>query len=70
LAKTRGEATIDGIHVDQDITSIRKMIGVCPQFDILWEELTAAEHLTFFHRLKGLEVDRQKVLASLQSVSL
>jgi ABC-type multidrug transport system ATPase subunit len=45
LAKTRGEAVIDGVHVDEDIRHIRKVIGVCPQFDILWEELTAGQHL-------------------------
>lgn len=45
LSKTRGEALIDKIDVDEDIISIRKVIGVCPQFDILWEELTAGQHL-------------------------
>lgn len=37
LAKSRGEAIIDNINVEQDIAAIRKVIGVCPQFDILWE---------------------------------
>jgi ABC-type multidrug transport system ATPase subunit len=70
LAKTRGEATIEGISVDNDITTIRKMIGVCPQFDILWEELTAGEHIELFHRLKHLEATREKTLLSLESVGL
>jgi ABC-type multidrug transport system ATPase subunit len=54
LAKTRGEAVISGISVESDIASIRKIIGVCPQFDILWDELTAGEHVELFHRLKQL----------------
>jgi len=29
-------------------------IGVCPQFDLLWPELTVAEHLLFYARLKGI----------------
>lgn len=70
LAKTRGEAAIEGISVDKDITSIRKIIGVCPQFDILWEELTAGEHIELFHKLKHLEISNQGILDSLESVGL
>jgi ABC-type multidrug transport system ATPase subunit len=29
-------------------------MGVCPQFDILWGELTIEEHLYFYSRLKGV----------------
>ena len=28
--------------------------GVCPQHDLLWETLTAREHLNFYARLKRL----------------
>lgn len=31
-------------------------MGVCPQFDILWDELTAEEHLTMYCMLKGIPV--------------
>lgn len=27
---------------------------MCPQFDILWRELTVEEHLLFYMRLKGI----------------
>lgn len=70
LAKTRGEAAISGISVESDIASIRRIIGVCPQFDILWEELTAGEHVQLFHRLKHLPISQEQVLASLESVGL
>jgi len=33
---------------------IRKFMGVCPQHDILWPELTGREHLEIFGRLKGI----------------
>lgn len=29
-------------------------MGVCPQFDILWNELTGAEHLSIYANVKGL----------------
>jgi ABC-type multidrug transport system ATPase subunit len=28
--------------------------GVCPQFDVLWPELTGREHLALFGRIKGI----------------
>lgn len=30
------------------MTMIRRMTGVCPQHDILFDQLTAKEHLYFF----------------------
>ena len=43
-----GGATIDGMSVETDMQSIRKDLGVCPQFDVLWPTLTAREHLELF----------------------
>ena len=38
-------------------------LGVCPQENVLWGQLTAAEHLRFFGRLKalarGAELERE-----------
>ena len=28
-------------------------LGVCPQFDILWPEITVREHLTLYAEIKG-----------------
>jgi ABC-type multidrug transport system ATPase subunit len=32
---------------------VRRRTGVCPQFDVLWPELTAAEHLALHAAMKG-----------------
>lgn len=53
LGKSSGDVRIDGKSIDDEIIGIRKVIGVCPQFDILWEEMTAAQHVEMFCRLKG-----------------
>jgi ABC-type multidrug transport system ATPase subunit len=29
-------------------------MGVCPQFDVLWNELTGLEHMKIFGHIKGL----------------
>lgn len=40
-------------------------IGVCPQFDILWDNLTVEEHLLFYARLKGIGPDEEKKMVKL-----
>ncbi|KAL7161462.1 hypothetical protein ACSBR2_042012 [Camellia fascicularis] len=44
-------------------TNIRKIIGVCPQFDILWDTLTGEEHLHLFACIKGLPDSSIKLVA-------
>ena len=38
-------------------------MGVCPQFDTLWPDLTVEEHLLFYARLKGIDPKHEKKLA-------
>jgi ABC-type multidrug transport system ATPase subunit len=47
------EIIINNRNIEK-IDEIRKYIGVCSQFDILWGELTAEEHLYMFARLKNI----------------
>ncbi|OVA13315.1 ABC transporter-like [Macleaya cordata] len=53
---TGGDAMIYGYSIRNSVgmSNIRKMVGVCPQFDILWEALTGQEHLHLFANIKGL----------------
>lgn len=34
---------------------VRSLMGVCPQFDVLWNELSGMEHLTIYGHIKGLK---------------
>lgn len=59
LAKpSYGSASIFGLDISEDMKEIRKILGVCPQHDILWNELTPREHLILFGRMKNLPYDR------------
>jgi ABC-type multidrug transport system ATPase subunit len=39
---------------------IRRSLGLCPQYDILWPEITVREHLEMYARFKGLPEDTIK----------
>ena len=54
LAPTEGTAKIAGLDINEDIEDIREIIGVVPQFDILWDNLTAEEHMIMFCKIKGI----------------
>jgi len=50
---TAGNAVIGGHRLDTDGMNAKLCLGYCPQHDILWDDLTIAEHLSFFFRLTG-----------------
>ena len=52
LTATAGDAYINGNSVSSDLQKVRQMMGVCPQFDILWDDMTALEHLYLVSGLK------------------
>ncbi len=53
---TAGDVLVFGRSVRSaaDLAAVRRLTGVCPQFDVLWPELTAREHLELFWSVKGV----------------
>lgn len=43
---------IYGNSLDAGMGAIRQSLGLCPQYDILWPELTVREHLLMYARFK------------------
>ncbi|KAG9390094.1 ABC transporter [Carpediemonas membranifera] len=72
MKQTSGNATIVGYKMGKQQTKIHRTLGVCPQFDRLWPDLTAAEHMAFYGRVKGMwgRKLRAAIKAGLEGVSL
>ncbi|KAK2086827.1 Phospholipid-transporting ATPase abca7 [Saguinus oedipus] len=49
-----GSAFILGHDVRSSMAAIRPHLGVCPQYNVLFDMLTVGEHIWFYGRLKGL----------------
>ncbi|KAI9209272.1 P-loop containing nucleoside triphosphate hydrolase protein [Polychytrium aggregatum] len=50
-----GEAFIGGYSVCPHFDpSARRMIGLCPQFNVLWDKLTPREHISAYGELRGI----------------
>ena len=52
---TSGDCLIDNTSCVNDIDNARKKFGICPQHDILWDEVTPREHLHSFALIRGVE---------------
>jgi len=67
-----GSAAVCGFDAITERTQIYANLGICPQFDVLWGELTVLEHLLLYARLNGvpmhLELPRARMVA--EQVSL
>eukprot|EP01117_Protostelium_nocturnum_P003441 TRINITY_DN1447_c0_g1_i1.p1 TRINITY_DN1447_c0_g1~~TRINITY_DN1447_c0_g1_i1.p1 ORF type:complete len:880 (+),score=276.45 TRINITY_DN1447_c0_g1_i1:156-2795(+) len=54
---TSGEAMLFGYNVNYDMDEIQSSMGICPQHDILWGDLTAQEHMRILSTIKPYERD-------------
>lgn len=54
LSVTSGKVNFFGLDLETEIDTIRPLLGVCHQHDILFDKLSAKEHLLFYGRLKGV----------------
>ncbi|CAG8773839.1 7199_t:CDS:2, partial [Cetraspora pellucida] len=69
---TEGDAILNGLNISTSINDIHRNIGVCPQRDILWGNLTVEEHLLFYARIRGIPSSKENdaVLSSLKQAQL
>ncbi|KAG8008859.1 ATP-binding cassette sub-family A member 5 [Nibea albiflora] len=53
---TSGSATIYGSPVSEiaDASEMKQLVGICPQFNIIFDVLTVEEHLRIFAAIKGI----------------
>jgi len=51
---TSGTAYVNGFDISDDMDSIRKQLGICPQENLIFEKLSVQEHLRIFGVVKGV----------------
>ncbi|KAG2483446.1 hypothetical protein HYH03_017700 [Edaphochlamys debaryana] len=55
LQPSSGRAWVNGFDTATQMDQVRASLGICPQFDILWPDLTVAEHLQLYLAIKGYD---------------
>lgn len=51
--RTSGEIYLANQQISNS-SALHQLVGICPQFDIIWEHLTVKQHLTFQAQQKGI----------------
>ncbi|KAF1780721.1 P-loop containing nucleoside triphosphate hydrolase [Phytophthora cactorum] len=62
IPPTAGDATLYGCSIKRDFHELRRVIGICPQHDVLFQDLTVEEHLLLFGTMK--QISRGKLQSS------
>lgn len=60
FAATSGRASAFGVDLLEDQDEARKMMGVCPQHNVLFPTLTPAEHFDIFCDFKGVPNEKRQ----------
>jgi ABC-2 type transport system ATP-binding protein len=55
IQPTQGTIEIGGQEINSRFSNIKKLMGYCPQQNILIESLTVLENLRYFAELKGIK---------------
>jgi ABC-type multidrug transport system ATPase subunit len=63
---THGEAFVFGLSVREEMAHIQSIMGIVPQENVLWDHLTAREHLELYACFKGM-TDRAAIDADVDS---
>ncbi|CAG7822963.1 unnamed protein product [Allacma fusca] len=74
VTPTSGTALVNGFDIRKDMLAVRGSLGICPQYNVLFDDLTVEEHIKFFSLLKGYsasqadeEVDRMVRILGFES---
>mmetsp|Transcript_43917 Transcript_43917/g.64517 ORF Transcript_43917/g.64517 Transcript_43917/m.64517 type:complete len:2436 (+) Transcript_43917:98-7405(+) len=67
---TSGECTIYDHPISTELAEARSSMGICPQHNVLFGELTVAEHLRLFERIKGVSPTKESISKHAKDVGL
>ena len=70
LNASSGDGYIAGRHIEKERELVYNNIGVCPQFDVVFSELTVGQHLFFYARLKGIGTKYENALVQTVAASV
>jgi len=69
-APTSGDCSVYGSSISEELDFARESMGICPQHDVLFQELTVLEHLQFFKAIKGFDPSMEEMVNIARDVGL
>lgn len=66
ISITMGDIFVKGINLKEDQSKVRKLMGYCPQFDALMNDLTGAQTMKIFGMMRGYSrIDTERMIKEL-----
>lgn len=65
FSPTHGTAFLNGFDITTETVKARNSLGLCPQHNVLFDELTVGQHITFFCKMKGMS-NRKEIQAEVE----
>eukprot|EP00941_MAST-03F_sp_MAST-3F-sp1_P006540 g6540.t1 len=59
LSPSTGDASILGYSIRREMSQIRRILGVCPQQNVLYKELTVREHMMLYAKIKLIPKEKR-----------
>lgn len=56
IEKTIGSILVEGKELEDDVGEARRKMGLCTQKDVLYDDMTVADHLHYIASIKGMTV--------------
>jgi ATP-binding cassette subfamily A (ABC1) protein 3 len=69
IPPSSGEMSVNGKSLSKNLEKIREILGVCPQQNILFPDLTPLEHMYLFCKFKGINDSDKIEELSMQKLS-
>jgi ATP-binding cassette subfamily A (ABC1) protein 3 len=60
LPPTGGTASISGHDIKRELGKARQSLGLCPQHNMLFDQLTVWEHLILFGKVSKMDESHKK----------
>lgn len=65
IIPTSGLIKIGGFDLNKDFEKARKLIGYCPQPNLVFESMTVEEHIYYYAMIKGIPKNKRSALVEL-----
>lgn len=59
IEKTIGSILVEGKELEDDVGEARRKMGLCTQKDVLYDDMTVADHLHYIASIKGMTSTRK-----------
>jgi ATP-binding cassette, subfamily A (ABC1), member 3 len=56
---TSGQIKIAGLDVNKNFEKVKKLIGYCPQGNLIFDSLSVEEHLYYYATIKGIPNEKR-----------